>query len=129
MADRFRDGLDRGEGDIFRHFDLARFADRVGLRPLERLVLASSIVTAPTRKELSLQAASVIRVEFENAALALCQHPSFDHADLSPSQLSATGSDRCRASKVWHRSCGPNLAADHPSPKVGQSCLRLYRCN
>ena len=87
MADRFRDGLDRGEGDIFRHFDLARFADRVGLRPLERLVLASSIVTAPTRKELSLQAASMIRVEFENAALALCQHPSFDHADLSPSQV------------------------------------------
>jgi CCR4-NOT transcription complex subunit 1 len=87
LADRFRDGLDRGEGDIFRHFDLARFADRVGLRPLERLVLASSIVTAPTRKELSLQAASMIRVEFENAVLALCQHPSFDHADLSPAQV------------------------------------------
>ena len=87
LADRFRDGLDRGEGDIFRHFDLARFADRVGLRPLERLVLASSIVTAPTRKELSLQATSVIRVEFENAVLALCQHPSFDHADLSPAQV------------------------------------------
>ncbi len=87
MADRFRDGLDRGEGDIFRHFDLARFADRVGLRPLERLVLASSIVTAPTRKELSLQAMSMIRVEFENAVLALCQHPSFDHADLSPAQV------------------------------------------
>ncbi|KAI0306727.1 Not1-domain-containing protein [Multifurca ochricompacta] len=87
LADRFRDGLDRGEGDIFRHFDLARFADRVGLRPLERLVLASSIVTAPTRKELALQAASMIRVEFENAALALCQHPSFDHADLSPAQV------------------------------------------
>ncbi|KAH9981460.1 Not1-domain-containing protein [Lactifluus volemus] len=87
LADRFRDGLDRGEGDIFRHFDLARFADRVGLRPLERLVLASSIVTAQTRKELALQAASMIRVEFENAVLALCQHPSFDHADLSPSQV------------------------------------------
>jgi CCR4-NOT transcription complex subunit 1 len=87
LADRFRDGLDRGEGDIFKHFDLARFADRVGLRPLERLVLASSIVTAPTRKELSLQATSMIRVEFENGVLALCQHPSFDHADLSPSQV------------------------------------------
>ncbi|KAI9509952.1 Not1-domain-containing protein [Russula earlei] len=87
LADRFRDGLDRGDGDIFRHFDLARFADRLGLRPLERLVLASSIVTAPTRKELSLQAASMIRLEFENAVLALCQHPSFDHADLSPPQV------------------------------------------
>jgi hypothetical protein len=50
-------------------------------------VLASSIVTAQTRKELALQAASMIRVEFENAVLALCQHPSFDHADLSPSQV------------------------------------------
>ncbi|KAH9180386.1 Not1-domain-containing protein [Lactarius sanguifluus] len=87
LADRFRDGLDRGEGDIFRHFDLARFADRVGLRPLERLVLASSIVMAPTRKELAIQAATIIRVEFENAVLALCQHPSFDHADLSPAQV------------------------------------------
>ncbi|KAI0273855.1 Not1-domain-containing protein [Gloeopeniophorella convolvens] len=87
LADRFRDGLDRGEGDIFRHFDLARFADRIGLRPLERLVLASSIVSAPTRKELALQAATVIRVEFENAVLSLCQHPSFDHADLSPAQV------------------------------------------
>jgi CCR4-NOT transcription complex subunit 1 len=29
----------------------------------------------------------MIRVEFENAVLALCQHPSFDHADLSPAQV------------------------------------------
>jgi CCR4-NOT transcription complex subunit 1 len=29
----------------------------------------------------------MIRVEFENAVLALCQHPSFDHADLSPTQV------------------------------------------
>lgn len=87
LADRFRDGLDRGEGDIFRHFDLVRFADRIGLRPLERLVLASSIVSAPTRRELSQQASTIIRVDFENAVLSLCQHPSFDHADLSPSQV------------------------------------------
>ncbi|KZP29910.1 Not1-domain-containing protein [Athelia psychrophila] len=87
LADRFRDGIDKGEGDIFRHFDLPRFADRVGLRPLERLVLASSIVSAPTRKELSSQAANIIRLDFENAVLSLCQHPSFDHADLSPSQV------------------------------------------
>ncbi|THH15893.1 hypothetical protein EW146_g4659 [Bondarzewia mesenterica] len=87
LADRFRDGLDRGEGEIFRHFDLVRFADRIGLRPLERLVLASSIVSAPTRKELAQQAATIIRVDFENAVLSLCQHPSFDHADLSPAQV------------------------------------------
>ncbi|KAL6309158.1 Not1-domain-containing protein [Sparassis latifolia] len=87
LADRFRDGIDKGEGDVFRHFDLVRFADRVGLRPLERLVLASSIAVGSTRKELASQAANIIHTEFENAVLALCQHPSFDHADLSPNQV------------------------------------------
>lgn len=87
LADRFRDGIDKGEGDIFRQFDLSRFADRVGLRPLERLVLASSIISAPIRKELVNQATSIIRLEFENAILALCHNPSFDHADLSPNQI------------------------------------------
>lgn len=87
LADRFRDGVDKGEGDVFRNFDLARFVDRVGLRPLERLVLASSFVAAPVRRDLALQAVNVIRLEFENAVLALCQHPSFDHADLTPNQV------------------------------------------
>ncbi|EPQ58539.1 Not1-domain-containing protein [Gloeophyllum trabeum ATCC 11539] len=87
LADRFRDGIDKGEGDVFRNFDLTRFVDRVGLRPLERLVLAASIVSVPTRKELASQAQNIIRTEFDNAVLALCQHPSFDHADLSVSQL------------------------------------------
>jgi CCR4-NOT transcription complex subunit 1 len=88
LAGRFRDGIDKGEGDIFRHFDLVRFADRIGLRPLERLILASSFVSAPTRADLSNQAATIIRLDFENAALSLCQHPSFDHADLTPNQVS-----------------------------------------
>lgn len=87
LADRFRDGIDKGDGDIFRHFDLVRFADRVGLRPLERFILASAIVSAPVRKELANQAATIIRVDFENAVLSLCQHPSFDHADLNPGQV------------------------------------------
>jgi CCR4-NOT transcription complex subunit 1 len=87
LADRFRDGIDKGEGDIFRHFDLARFADRIGLRPLERLVLAASTISAPQRKDLAQQAATIIRTDFENAVLALCQHPSFDNSDLSPNQV------------------------------------------
>jgi len=135
LADRFRDGIEKaeGQGDVFRHFDLVRFADRVGLKPLERLVLASSIVAAGsgsgsgpvssgsgknspagvsttmsmsgsatpiagvgagmvsgsgmTRKELTSQAAAIVRTEFENAVLALRQHPSFDHADLTPAQV------------------------------------------
>lgn len=87
LADRFREGIDKGEGDAFRHFDLLRFVDRVALRPLERLVLTSAIVSSPTRKELAAQAMSLIRHDFEIAVLALCQHPSFDHADLSPQQV------------------------------------------
>ena len=150
LADRFRDGLDRGEGDIFRHFDLARFADRVRLCPLERLVLASSIVTAPTRKELSPRAACMIRVEFENAVLALCQHPSFDHADLSPAQVDKLlknllelsthetpildGPQRQALVVAAQAKYGTEIVApilqqiiDHPSPKVGQqSCLHLF---
>ncbi|KAJ3762971.1 Not1-domain-containing protein [Lentinula raphanica] len=69
LAERFRDGVDRGEGEVFRNFDFVRFVDRVGLRPLERLVLAAPIQ------------------EFENAVLSLCHNPSFDLADLSPNQV------------------------------------------
>jgi CCR4-NOT transcription complex subunit 1 len=88
LADRFRDAIDKGEGDIFRHFDLVRFSDRVGLRPLERLILASSIISTSTiRRELAAQASSIIRVNFDEAVLAICKHPSFDHDDISPSQL------------------------------------------
>lgn len=87
FADRFRDGIDKGEGDVFRTFDLARFVDRVGLQPLEKLVLASSIVAGQTRRELATQAANIIRLNFEDAVLSICQHPSFDNADLSPGQL------------------------------------------
>ncbi|KNZ75310.1 General negative regulator of transcription subunit 1 [Termitomyces sp. J132] len=87
LADRFRDGIDKGEGDIFRQFDLARFVDRINLRPLERLVLASSIISSSTRKELANQASNMIHNEFENAVVALCHNPSFDHADLSPNQI------------------------------------------
>lgn len=88
LADRFRDGIDKGEGDVFRSFDLTRFADRVNLRPLERLILASSFIAASsTRENLKIQAASCIRIEFDEAVLALCQHSSFDHADLTPNQV------------------------------------------
>jgi CCR4-NOT transcription complex subunit 1 len=90
LADRFREGIDKGEGDAFRHFDLVRFADRVGLRPLERLVLAASILAYPpvARKEFENQAFNIVRVDFENAILSLCQGSSFDHGDITPQQVS-----------------------------------------
>nr|GAT52123.1 Not1-domain-containing protein [Mycena chlorophos] len=87
LAVRFREGIDKGDGDVFRHFDLVRFSDRVGLRPLEKLVLCASIVASPTRKDLATQAANLIRVEFDNAILALCHNPCFDNSDLSSTQL------------------------------------------
>jgi CCR4-NOT transcription complex subunit 1 len=62
--------------------------DRIGLRPLERLVLAAAIVGGQTRKELTTQAAGVIRTELDNALLELCQPPPFEHAEFTPAQMS-----------------------------------------
>jgi len=87
LADRFSHGIDRGDVDVFRHFDLVRFVERVGLRPLERLVLSSAIVSCQARRELLSQAISMVRLEFENAVLSLCHNPCFDHTDLAPNQV------------------------------------------
>jgi CCR4-NOT transcription complex subunit 1 len=87
LADRFGLGIDKGEGDVFRQFDLVRFVERVGLGSLERVVLASAVVSCQARRELSSQAISMIRLEFENAVLSLCHSPCFGHADLLPNQL------------------------------------------
>ncbi|KAJ7865757.1 hypothetical protein B0H14DRAFT_402409 [Mycena olivaceomarginata] len=87
IAERFRDGINMGEGDLFRSFDLVRFSDRVGLCPLERLVLAASIVSAPTREELATQALMMIQVEFDNAVLELRRSPCFAQDDLSSDQV------------------------------------------
>lgn len=86
LAERFREGVGGGEGDIFRHFDLLRFVDRVGLRSLERLILASAVVAGRTRQELASQASNVIQLEFDNAVVALCRPTSFEGADLSLNQ-------------------------------------------
>jgi CCR4-NOT transcription complex subunit 1 len=88
LADRFRDGVGGEKGDSFRNFDLARFVDRVGLRPLERLMLAAAIVGGQTRKELTAQAVGVISTEFDNAMAELCQSPPLEHAEFTPAQIS-----------------------------------------
>lgn len=89
LSDRFRDSIEKidNNGDIFRHFDLSRFIDRVGLRPLERLLLASAIIFSPTRKDLVSQAISVIRVNFESALMSFCQQSPLDYADWNPAQV------------------------------------------
>jgi CCR4-NOT transcription complex subunit 1 len=82
LADRLRDALDRGEGEVFRTFDLGRFVQRVELRPLERLVVASALIRAG-RKELASQAFALVRAEFDGAILGLCQAQPFDGQDLA----------------------------------------------
>lgn len=86
LADRFREAIDKADSEPFRHFDLVRFVDRIGLNPLERVILTSSILSATTRRDLAQQAASIIRPNFDSARLALMAHPTFESGDLSPNQ-------------------------------------------
>ncbi|KAJ7893295.1 hypothetical protein B0H14DRAFT_2559712 [Mycena olivaceomarginata] len=87
IAELFCDAINMGEGDFFRFFDLSRFSDCVGLTPLERLILAASIISAPTHQELATQVSRMIQVEFKNAALELCQMPCFEQVNLSSKQV------------------------------------------
>lgn len=87
LADRFRDGVDKVEGDAFRNFDFGQFVEKVGLQPLERLILASAIVAVQTKEGLHKQAVEVIHTHFDDACMALIHNPSFEHADLSPNQV------------------------------------------
>ncbi|KAF8342118.1 uncharacterized protein EI90DRAFT_3032174 [Cantharellus anzutake] len=91
-ADCFHDAVNKGEGDIFRHFDLARFVERVELKPLEQLILASSVVSGSNRRELTAQAALMVRVNLEDAARALVARPSFEPVPGSSVTSSASGS-------------------------------------
>lgn len=87
LADRFKESIDRGEGEAFRNFDLRRFAERVNLKPLERLILYSPVLISATRKDLVLQAKSVIEGDFDEAVLALCQQSAFDTVDVTANQV------------------------------------------
>ncbi len=51
------------------------------------LVLSAAVVSCQARRELSSQAISMVRLEFENAVLSLCHNPCFDHTDLAPNQV------------------------------------------
>lgn len=88
LADRFREAIDKADSEPFRHFELIRFVDRIGLQPAERFVLASSLLSATTRRDLVQQANSLIRMNFEQARLALLTHPTFESGNLSPPQVS-----------------------------------------
>lgn len=86
LADRFRDAVDRVDSEPFRQFDLTRFMDRVGISPLERVILASAMLSATTRRDLVQQAAVVIRMNFEQARPSLLAHPTFETGNLNQGQ-------------------------------------------
>ncbi|KAF8674211.1 Not1 protein [Rhizoctonia solani] len=85
LADRLKDTLERGDGEVFRTMELEKLLERVPLRPLERLVIASVFVTS-SRPDLSSSAAQIVHADLENAVLALVARPSFDTTDMSLSQ-------------------------------------------
>lgn len=86
LTDRFREAIDKADSEPVRHFDLIRFVDRIGLSPIERVVLASSMLGATNRRDLIPQATSLIRVNFDQARLALMAHSTFDSGNLNQVQ-------------------------------------------
>ncbi|KAF8316880.1 hypothetical protein DL93DRAFT_723414 [Clavulina sp. PMI_390] len=87
-ADCFREAVDKGEGQIFLTFDLDRFCERIGLGPLEKLVLASPIIsTFASRKSLAIQASELLQNNFDRAVALIRKSPSFDQDDLPPPEV------------------------------------------
>lgn len=86
LADRFREAIDKADSEQLRHFELVRFLDRLQLSPLERVSLASAMLSATNRRDLVQQANSVIRLHFDQARHNLMNIPMFEGGDLSPQQ-------------------------------------------
>ncbi|KIM32540.1 hypothetical protein M408DRAFT_316396, partial [Serendipita vermifera MAFF 305830] len=86
LADRFRDAIDKVDSEPFRHFDLTRFMERVGISALERVILASAMLTATNRRDLMQQAVVIIRMSFDQARPALLAHPTFETGNLNQAQ-------------------------------------------
>jgi len=86
LADRFRDAIDKADSEPFRHFELGRFVDRVGLSALERLIIASSMLSATNRRDLVQQAVVLIRQNIDQARQTLMAHPTFESGNINQSQ-------------------------------------------
>lgn len=86
LADRFREAIDKADSEQLRHFELVRFLDRLQLSPLERVSLASAMLSATNRRDLVQQASSVIRVHFDQARANFMNIPMFESGDLNPQQ-------------------------------------------
>ncbi|KAJ3870825.1 hypothetical protein F5051DRAFT_447074 [Lentinula edodes] len=82
LAERSRDGIDKGEGEVFRSFDFIRFVD----------LLAVPIVSSST-KEFGAQAQVVIEQELAGSlALVTCKEPLKSNFTLHIRQFLAENS-------------------------------------
>lgn len=114
LGDRFCEAIDKADSEPFRHFDLIRFVDRVGLAPLEKLILGSAMINATNRRDLVQQAISLIRANFDQARLALAAHPTWENGNLSQAQINKLLSNLL---------CDPPLETPVLDPTYRQSLL------
>lgn len=87
LADRFTEAIDKADSEPIRHLELPRFVERVGLMPLERLIIASSMLGATNRRDLVRDANLLIRNHFDQARMAIMSHAMFETGNLLPNQM------------------------------------------
>ncbi|EJT98519.1 Not1-domain-containing protein [Dacryopinax primogenitus] len=88
-AGRFREAVERGEGDVFRVFDFSKFVNAVHLSALEKVILAAHVAASVSRSDLAIQGKAVFAADFNTAMVQLLQTPSFETADLSVEEAKA----------------------------------------
>lgn len=89
-ADRFREAIDRApDADPFRNFDIGRFIERMGLTPLERVIIVAPFLNPATtmKRDLMSQANQIVRNNFEAAKAALTSQKAFESGDLSADRI------------------------------------------
>lgn len=86
FADRFRDAIDKADSEPFRHFELGRFVERVGLSPLERFIIASAMLSATSRRDLVQQAVLIVRQNVDQARQGILVNPTFETGNLNQPQ-------------------------------------------
>ncbi|KZT56511.1 Not1-domain-containing protein [Calocera cornea HHB12733] len=88
-ASRFREAVERGEGDVFRVFDFSKFVNAVHLSALEKVILAVHVAYSVSRSDLAVQGRTVLANEFNAGLAQLMQTSSFDSGDLTPEESRA----------------------------------------
>ncbi|KAG8830433.1 hypothetical protein FRC17_004884 [Serendipita sp. 399] len=88
LADYFREAIDKADSVPIRNFELVRFIERVAPIPLERIILASAMLSASNRRDQVYQAGAIIRMNFDQARPVLMRHFTFSTGNLSQAQIS-----------------------------------------